>query len=52
MRYKPSLRYLAELFLERRFEFTHEAVREWETRFDPLIVDQLRGMRKGQSDHS
>ena len=29
LRYKLSLRDLAEMFLERGFEFTHEAVREW-----------------------
>ena len=33
LRYKLSLRDLAEMFLERGFEFTHEAVREWEARF-------------------
>src|SRR5919202_1216673 len=31
LRYKLSLRDLAEMFLERGFEFTHEAVRDWET---------------------
>lgn len=30
LRYKLSLRDLAEMFLERGFEFTHEAVRDWE----------------------
>ena len=33
LRYKLSLRDLGEMFLERGFEFTHEAVRSWETRF-------------------
>jgi putative transposase len=42
LRYKLSLRDLAELFLERGFVFTHEAVRDWEERFAPLIADQLR----------
>ena len=37
LRYKLSLRDLAEMFLERGFEFTHEAVREWEARFAPLM---------------
>jgi transposase-like protein len=32
LRYKLSLRDLAEMFLERGFEFTHEAVRDWEAR--------------------
>ena len=43
-----SLRDLAEMFLERGFEFTPEAVREWEARFAPLIADQLRAKRRGQ----
>ena len=29
LRYKLSLRDLAEMFLERGFEFTYEAVRDW-----------------------
>ncbi len=46
------LRDLAEMFLERGFEFTHEAVREWEARFVPLIVEQLRAKRGGQAGRS
>jgi putative transposase len=30
LRYKLSLRNLAEMFLLRGFQFTHEAVRDWE----------------------
>lgn len=52
VRYKLSLRDLAEMFLERGFEFTHEAVREWEARFAPLLADQLRNKRKGQAGRS
>ena len=52
LRYKLSLRDLAEMFLERGFEFTHEAVREWEARFAPLLADQLRAKRKGQAGRS
>ncbi len=37
LRYKLSLRDLAEMFLERGFVFTHEAVREWQERFTPLL---------------
>ena len=33
LRYKLSLRNLAEMFLLRGFEFTHEAVRDWEERW-------------------
>lgn len=49
LRYKLSLRDLAEMFLERGFTFTHEAVRDWEARFAPLLADQLRAKRKGQA---
>ena len=52
VRYKLSLRDLAEMFLERGFAFTHEAVREWETRFAPLVADKLRAKRKGQGGRS
>ncbi|GHP00286.1 hypothetical protein KSF_103330 [Reticulibacter mediterranei] len=49
LRYKLSLRDLAEIFLERGFVFTHEAVRDWEARFAPLLADQLRIRRHGQA---
>lgn len=52
LRYKLSLRDLAEMFLERGFEFTHEAVRDWERRFAPLITQQLRSRRRGKAGHS
>ncbi len=52
LRYKLSLRDLAEIFLERGFVFTHEAVRDWEARFAPLIADQLRKKRHGQAGTS
>ncbi|GAC1562028.1 MAG: hypothetical protein NVS2B7_36210 [Herpetosiphon sp.] len=45
LRYKLSLRDLAEMFLHRGFEFTHEAVREWETRFAPLVAGYPRGVK-------
>ena len=48
LRYKLSLRDLAEMFLPRGFAFTHEAVREWEARFAPLLADRLRAKRRGQ----
>jgi transposase-like protein len=47
VRYKLSLRDLAEMFLERGFEFTHKAVRDWETRFAPLVADKLQELRCG-----
>src|SRR4030088_1606876 len=42
LRYKLSLRDVAEMFLERGIVFTHEAVRDWEARFALRIADQLR----------
>jgi putative transposase len=47
LRYKLSLRDVAEMFLERGFVFTHEAVRDWEVRFAPLIAEHLRVKRHG-----
>lgn len=52
LRYKLSLRDLAEMFLTRGFTFTHEAVRDWEARFAPLLADQLRTKRHGQAGRS
>jgi transposase-like protein len=52
LRYKLSLRDLAEMFLERGWIFTHEAVRDWEARFAPLIADQLRSKRSGHAGWS
>src|SRR5690242_5460063 len=52
LRYKLSLRDLAEMFLVRGFEFTHEAVRDWEARFVPLVIEQLRTRRKGKAGRS
>src|SRR6201986_1934340 len=48
LRYKLSLRNLAEMFLLRGFHFTHEAVRDWEARFAPLLAEHLRRRRKGK----
>ena len=52
LRYKLSLRDLAEMFLVRGFEFTHEAVRDWEARFAPRISRQLRSQRRGKAGQS
>lgn len=49
LRYRLTLRDLAEMFLERGFQFTHEAVREWEERFAPLISQQLRSQRRSKA---
>ncbi len=34
------------------FQFTHEAVRDWEARFAPLLADPLRTKRRGQAGRS
>jgi putative transposase len=52
LRYKLSLRDLAEMFLKRGVTCTYEAVREWEWRFTPLITKQLRRKRHGQAGPS
>ena len=52
LRYKLSLCDLAELFLERGFVFTHEAVREWEEHFAPLLTEKLHVRRQGKAGQS
>lgn len=52
LRYRLTLRDLAEMFLERGFQFTHEAVREWEERFAPLISQHLRSQRRRKAGPS
>src|SRR5579862_8195723 len=49
LQYKRSLRDLAQMFLERGFVFTHEAEREWEARFAPLLTERLRAKRRGKA---
>src|ERR1043165_8662162 len=49
LRYKLSLRDLAEMVLTRGFTFTHEAVREWEERVAPLLTERLRAKRRGKA---
>jgi putative transposase len=52
VRYKLSLRDLAEMFLHRGIVFTHEAVREWERRLAPYLSDTLRKRRHGTLGNS
>src|SRR3954469_22850525 len=49
LRYKLSLRDLPEMYLLRGFEFTHEAVREWEERFAPLLGRAYPPETEGES---
>lgn len=52
LRYKLSLRYMAEMFLTRSLIFTHEAVREWEVKVTPALIEHLRRKRKGRVGRS
>ena len=47
LRDKLSLRDLAEMFLARGLASSHEAVRDWEARFAPLLAAHLRAKRRG-----
>jgi putative transposase len=46
-RYKLSLRDLVEMLLQRGLNFTHEAVRDWESKLAPLLSETLRKRRHG-----
>ncbi len=52
LRYKLSLRDLAEMFLIRGIVFSHEAVRAWEARLTPALAEDLRRRRRGQVGRS
>src|SRR6202140_2706795 len=45
LRYKLSLRDLAEMFLVRGIVFSHEAVRDWEAKLTPALAEDLRCRR-------
>ena len=46
LHYRLSLRDLAEMFLEQGFVFTHEAVREGEEWFAPLLTERGRATQR------
>jgi putative transposase len=48
LRYKLSVRNVAEMVLTRGFTFTHETVRAWEERCAPLLTAQLKAKRRGK----
>ena len=48
LRYKLSLRDLPEMFLIRGIEFGYEAVRDWEAKLTPSLIESLRKRRKGK----
>ena len=52
LRYKLSLRDLAEMFQIRGFVFSYEAVRDWETKLTPTLAEALRRRRKGKIGRS
>src|ERR1700731_2553532 len=52
LRYKLSLRDLAEMFLIRGLVFSYEAVRDWEAKLTPALADNLRRRRKGKVGRS
>ena len=49
LQYTLGLRDLATMFLERGIAFTHEAAREWEERFAPLLTARLRARRTSKA---
>src|SRR6201993_232518 len=52
LRYKLALRDLPEMFLIRGIVFSHEAVRDWETKLTPALADSLRRRRRGKVGRS
>ncbi len=52
LRYKLSLRNVAEMFLSLGFTCTHETVREWEERFAPLLTAGLKARRRGKAERT
>src|SRR6202162_3641316 len=52
LRYKLSLRDLAEMFLVRGIVFSHEAVRDWEAKLTPALAETLRRRRRGRIGRS
>ena len=51
LRYKLALRDLPEMFLIRGMVFSHEAVRDWETKLTPALAETLR-RRRGEAGRS
>ena len=49
LRYKLALRDLPEMFLIRGIVFSHEAVRDWETKLTPALTESLRRRRRGKA---
>jgi transposase-like protein len=52
LRYKLALCDLPEMFLIRGIVFSHEAVRDWETKLTPALAENLRRRRRGKVGRS
>ena len=50
--YKLALRDLPEMLLIRGIVFSHEAVRDWETKLTPALAENLRRRRRGKAGRS
>jgi transposase-like protein len=48
LRYRLTLRDLAEMFLLRGIVFSYEAVRNWEAKLVPVLAGELRQRRRGK----
>src|SRR3954447_7182458 len=48
LRYRLTLRDLAEMFLIRGIVFSYEAVRQWEAKLAPAMAEELRWRRRGK----
>src|SRR6195952_1107288 len=49
LRYRLTLRDLAEMFLQRGIVFSHEAVRDWEAKLAPVLTRDLRQRRHSKA---
>ncbi|MEM9443126.1 MAG: IS6 family transposase [Pseudomonadota bacterium] len=49
LRYKLGLRDLAEMFLDRGIEFSHQTVHEWESKLADVLAEGLRAKRRGKA---
>ena len=49
LRYRLTLRDLAEMFLVRGIVFSYEAVRQWEAKLAPAMAEELRRRRRSSS---
>ena len=48
LRYRLTLRELAEMFLLRANVFSHQTIHDWEAKLTPLLADEFRRRRHGK----